>query len=64
MITEATSDASVTRRTGPRKLCQSQYSPAADIDDVFSGNETRVIKTPVRSPQANAFAERFVGTPP
>jgi transposase InsO family protein len=32
------------------------------FDDVFSGNGTRIIRTPVLSPQANAFAERFVGT--
>jgi putative transposase len=32
------------------------------FDDVFSGNGTRIIRTPVLSPRANAFAERFVGT--
>jgi putative transposase len=34
----------------------------AAFDGVFTGNGTRVIKTPARSPRAHAYAERFVGT--
>ena len=34
----------------------------AAFDEVFLGNGMRIIKTPVRSPRANSFAERYVGT--
>jgi len=34
----------------------------AAFGDVLAGNGVRIIKTPVRSPRANSFAERYVGT--
>jgi transposase InsO family protein len=38
----------------------SKFTPA--FDEVLAGNDTRIIMTPVRSPRANSFAERYAGT--
>ena len=34
----------------------------AALDEVLAGNGMRILKTPVRSPRANSFAERYAGT--
>jgi len=38
----------------------SKFSSA--VDAVLAGADVRILRTPVRAPRANAFAERFIGT--
>jgi putative transposase len=37
---------------------------SGSFDEVFRSEGIRIVKTPVRSPKANAIAERFVRTVP
>jgi putative transposase len=53
----------VSRPGGSKFLIRDRDSKFTTVfDEVLAGNGTRVVKAPVRSPRANAYAERFVLT--
>jgi len=50
-------------RVGPRFIIRDRDDKfGADFDRAAQGVGTRVLKTPVRAPKANAFSERLVGS--
>src|SRR5439155_25116313 len=55
---------SLTERASPlRFLIHDRDSKLTDaFDEVFRAEGISIIRTPVKSPRANAYAERFVGT--
>ena len=63
MAQQARNLATECRLAGIRFLVRDRDAKSAGpFDEVFRGEGLRIIRTPIRSPKANAIAERFVET--
>ena len=63
-VTQQARNLSITGRLAEKRILlrdrDSKFS--GPFDEVFRTEELKVVKTPIRAPKANAFAERWVGT--